>query len=1151
MVSKTVKKTRRYSKDKSYYNERKIELNLKNPIDYSMYKNNGVKTSKYNLLNFIPLNFFYQFSKVANIYFLILTILQTVKTISITNGVPTIAPSLVFVIFVSMVKDLLEDLKRWKSDAEENNGGVLVFENGFFQKKTWKDLKVGKIVKIQEDEPLPADLIVLGTSNENGKCYIETKNLDGETNLKIKKVANKLSDIFSNKPTNYLMEKSLGIKYEAPNSYLYVFKGFVQVYVKDDNNVNIPLDNNNIILRGSSLKNTDYIIGVVCYSGHQTKVMMNSIKAREKKSLLETQLNSYIILVFLFLIIFCMIGAAIYILWINQNFEDIGYLEINLDSSLTDFLKRFGNWLLIFGNFLPISLIVTIEMVKFFQAILMSKNKNMIDKNNRKSIVQSSNLNEELGQINYIFSDKTGTLTCNDMIFKYIIVGDKIFGEKKNEEEISIINKEEKPSFIRENIPHVDFDDNSFFCSIKENEDIKEIIQLLGTCHDINIHKNEYQANSPDELALVYFAKKCGFEFSKRNEKGDLIIDAYGKKIVFKVLEVFQFSSDRKRMSIIVKDKDDKIWLYCKGADNIIFSRSDKVLKNGKDVSFLEKAVDNFAVQGLRTLVLARKKITQLEYSKFSEEYEKAMNDLNNREKKIKILQSEFENGLQVIGATVIEDKLQDQVPESIKDFIKAGIKVWVLTGDKMETAINIGHSTNLISKGLLLLKLSSFEKSRLRKSLNEYLKNLDNLKKSEFAFVISGDALITIFQNQKLKKKLTKIILFAKSVICCRVSPKQKALIVKMVKEAIPTARTLGIGDGANDVNMIVAANVGVGIKGFEGQQAARSSDYVIGEFKLLHTLLFFYGREYYRKNSYLILYNFWKNVILVLPQFFYALLYNNFSGVTLYEGYLYQFVNVFYTSIPIIIFAIYDQELLEEELKSNPKYYKIGLQRLLFNTLNFSVWYFKGICQAFFICLLSSFIEMAPQKNGRFLGFWGFGIIVFLNTQIVSNIKILIISNSYNFWVFFFTFGSFLLFILSFFLVNISPSNDHYELLEEVLGSPIFYISLIMIITVCSFFDYLWNLAQKIIFFNYINIVLPQKKVKDEILETQTLETFSDLEKMENVDDSIMVNDKKHSQRNMDNETRIILSEKTEKSSDRKEHLKSLTTLLQKKKF
>ena len=1146
MVSKTEKKPRKFSKDNSYYNERKIEINLKKPVDFSMYKDNSVKTSKYNIVNFIPLNFFYQFSKVANIYFLILTILQTVKTISITNGVPTIAPSLIFVIFVSMVKDFLEDLKRWKSDAEENNCLVLVFENGFFQKKTWKYLKVGMIVKIQEGELLPADLIVLATSKDSGKCFIETKNLDGETNLKIKKVEGKLKDIFCNKPTHYLMEKSIGIKYEAPNSYLYVFKGFVQVYGdKINGNVNIPLDNNNIILRGSILKNTDFVIGVVCYSGHQTKVMMNSIKAREKKSLLETQLNSYIILVFLFLIIFCMIGAAIYILWINQNFENISYLEIEIDSSLTDFLKRFGNWILIFGNFLPISLIVTIETVKFFQAILMSKNKNMIDKNNRKAIVQSSNLNEELGQINYIFSDKTGTLTCNDMIFKYIIIGDEVYG---NSEEI-YINKQDRPDFIKDNIQHVDFEDNRFFNSINDNNNIREVIQLLGTCHDINIHKNEYQANSPDELALVYFAKKCGFEFFKRNEKGDLVIKEYGKESVFKILEVFQFSSARKRMSIIVKDKDDKIWLYCKGADNVIFSRSEKKLENGKDISELEKKVDNFAVKGLRTLILARKQITKNEYFKFSEEYQKAMNDLNNRETKVKNLQSKFENGLKVIGATVIEDKLQDNVPESIKDFIEAGIKVWVLTGDKMETAINIGHSTNLISHNLIILKLSSFEKNRLRKSLNEYLKSLESLKKSEFAFVISGDALITIFQNENLKKKLTKIILLAKSVICCRVSPKQKALIVKMVKEAIPSARTLGIGDGANDVNMIVAANVGVGIKGFEGQQAARSSDYVIGEFQLLHTLLFFYGREYYRKNSYLILYNFWKNVILVLPQFFYALVYNNFSGVTLYEGFLYQFVNVFYTSIPIIIFAIYDKELLESELKENPKYYKIGLQRLLFNTLNFSVWYFKGICQAFFICLFSSFIEFAPQTNGRFLGFWGFGIIVFLNTQIVSNIKILIISNSYNFWVFFITFGSFFLFILSFFLVNISESNDHYDLLGEVLGSPIFYISLIMIITVCSFFDYLWNIAQKIIFFNYINIVLPEKKkAKEEILETQTLETFSDLEKMDNVMNNNII--KNNSERNINNETRIILSEKTEKNSGQKERLKSLTTLLQKKK-
>lgn len=190
-------------------------------------------------------------------------------------------------------------------------------------------------------------------------------------------------------------------------------------------------------------------------------------------------------------------------------------------------------------------------------------------------------------------------------------------------------------------------------------------------------------------------------------------------------------------------------------------------------------------------------------------------------------------------------------------------------------------------------------------------------------------------------------------AVLCCRVSPIQKQQVVKMVQECVPKAKTLSIGDGANDVPMISAAHVGIGIKGVEGQQAARASDYAVGQFKHLRRLVFYYGRESYRKNSTLVLYNFYKNAILVLPQFWYAVVYGNISGVTLYDAILYQLSNVVFTFMPIVIYAVLDKDAGDDYLESSHQYYFPGPKNLFFNPLIFWMWFGTGVIQAFFITI------------------------------------------------------------------------------------------------------------------------------------------------------------------------------------------------------
>lgn len=1041
----------------------------------SIYRSNSVKTSKYSWVTFFPLNLIYQFTKTANIYFTLICILQSIEPISITHGFPTSAPGLVMVILISMFKDFLEDHKRWVSDKEENNYETRVLSRIDFIRLKWAKLKVGHIIKVETNEVIPADMVLLASSNKiAGLCYMETKSLDGETNLKAKEVPEQLNSMLSTSTVgDFIKTQSLIINCEDPNPILFNFKGTLTA-----NNQTISVNEKNLLLRGTKLKNTDWIIGIACYTGHDTKIMLNNVKAKQKRSLLEIQMNLYIFVIFLCLIMFCLISATLYIVWIQNWHDSLSYMDLSDENLTSQFTVRFFNWILIFTNFVPISLIVTVETVKFVQALLMSRDYFMEtlqpDGTRTGVVVQSSNLNEELGLIQYVFTDKTGTLTCNDMVFKKLLVGDVEY--PSNEPFDPKICK--PPEFVLDSVPHVDFNDPYFFNMIAENEDIKEILLLLSTCHSIVIYNKEYNANSPDELALVNFAKKCGYNYIGKDESNNIILKVLDKGICYKVKYLFEFNSDRKRMTIIAEHPNGEILLYCKGADSIIFKRSKNQLKQGSLEIFKDR-LDALAVEGYRTLVLARRKLSQEEFEKFSQQYEAALSSLGNRDEAISACQDSIEVDLEIIGATAIEDKLQEDVPETIKILREAGISVWMLTGDKVETAITIGLSCNLIYDGMQLFEIINTENIGLK---NQILGNLKEIKfkqtKSKIGLVVSGDSLVQIGSDIDLMKIFSKLALKCESVICCRVSPKQKAEIVLMVRKAMPDVQTLAIGDGANDVNMIVGAHVGVGIQGVEGKQATRASDFAIGQFKFLRNLLFVHGRESYRKNSIMILYSFWKNIVLVVPQFWYALVYTNLSGMTLYDAALYQMVNIIYTSAPIIIYAVLDKELPYEVLLSKSYYYKHGLRRVHFNIQNFIMWFVIGVTQAFLIAFQCSFIEYEPQWNGKYVGFWGYGTFVFICNQLVANIKILIISNSINVWIYLFTLVSFGIFILSFFVINQLDNNSHFKILNLLGASPMFYVLLISIVLTCSYFDYLWTITQKIIFFKYLNITINSKK-------------------------------------------------------------------------
>lgn len=358
-------------------------------------------------------------------------------------------------------------------------------------------------------------------------------------------------------------------------------------------------------------------------------MMLNSVKARPKKSTLENDTSLAVVLTFGLVVTICFISALVYSIWDDKNGSILSkYMLAGESLFIWNLLSRMGNWILIFGNFVPISLLLTLETVKFFQGFLMSQDKNLVTEATGITCkVQSSNLNEELGQVEYVFSDKTGTLTCNEMRFKYLIVGNQVYGTQRGYLSPTI-----------KNVKNVDFEDPRVWESASNNfstpdcQRLKEAILLLGLCHTVvREHDGEYNASSPDELAFVNLAKLVGCEFLGLDHNNYMLVEQFGEQVKYKLLDVFEFNSDRKRMSAIIETPDGKIIMFCKGADSIMIPRYHREKKH--EFHQLQDHVEKFAAIGLRTLLLGSKELSREEYRQFKTEYDVgSSNDVESQE---------------------------------------------------------------------------------------------------------------------------------------------------------------------------------------------------------------------------------------------------------------------------------------------------------------------------------------------------------------------------------------------------------------------------------------------------------------------------------------------------------------------------------------
>ncbi len=857
-----------------------------------------------------------------------------------------------------------------------------------FQRDYWKNVQVGDFVRIYNDDQIPADVVVLSTSDPDGACYVETKNLDGETNLKLRhslRCGRKIKHARDCERTEFVIES------EAPHPNLYQYSGVVRWTQQDPDKPGAdgtqmaePISINNLLLRGCNLRNTEWILGVVLFTGSDSKIMLNSGITPSKRSRIAKDLNWNVLYNFAILLIMCLISGLVEgINWAKGN-NSLDYFEfgsIGGKPSL-DGLITFWAAVILFQNLVPISLYISLEIMRTAQAFFIYSDLDMYyEKLDYPCTPKSWNISDDLGQIEYIFSDKTGTLTQNVMEFKKVTINGVPYGEAYTEAQAGMqkrqgIDVEKEGAKAREEIaqarqkmiveirklhdnPYL-YDDELTFVApdfvadlAGESGEVQQkgnhdFMLALALCHTVIAEtipgdppRIEFKAQSPDEAALVATARDVGFTVLGNTQNG-IRLNVLGEDQSYPVLNTLEFNSTRKRMSAIVRMPDGQIVLFCKGADSVIYSR----LKKGEQSELRRATADHlemFAREGLRTLCIARRILSEDEYQIWNREHELAAAAVQDREEKLERVSDMIEQDLTLLGGTAIEDRLQEGVPDTIALLADAGIKLWVLTGDKVETAINIGFSCNLLNNDmeLIVFKIDDDQVTTAEAELDKHLQAFNMTGSDEelkvarknhepppptHAIVIDGDSLKLVLE-EALRQKFLLLCKQCKSVLCCRVSPAQKAAVVEMVKNGLDVM-TLSVGDGANDVAMIQEADVGVGIAGEEGRQAVMSSDYAIGQFRFLQRLVLVHGRWSYRRLGEAIANFFYKNMVWTFAIFWYQI-YENFDQTYLYDYTYVLLYNLAFTSLPVIFMGVLDQDVSDKVSLAVPQLYRRGIER------------------------------------------------------------------------------------------------------------------------------------------------------------------------------------------------------------------------------
>lgn len=1287
------------------------------------YVSNTITSSKYNIYTFLPKQLRAQFSKLANCYFMVVAIMQMIPSWSTTGQFTTIIPLMIFM-SISIAREGFDDWKRHTHDKEENSkvahvvcedadlasfdaqsihtimtetipvypeeptnasstslsDSKNIFSNSVsmtrynlrLNRTAWKDIKVGDVLQINENDWIPADVILLAVDSDETEAFVETMALDGETNFKSKFAHPELLKL-TQRPSDLKNVRCL-VTTEDPNPDLYNFEGHFS-----SNGYKYALGLDNVVYRGSILRNTRSVLGLVVFTGEESKIRMNNLKnPRTKAPKLQRNINFIVLFMIFVVIMLSAFSTMAQRLYLQNDLHKAWYLfdqDVGVAATLMGFI-------IMYNTLIPLSLYVTMEIIKVMQLLFLQYDIDMYDpKSNTPADAKTATILEELGQVSYVFSDKTGTLTDNEMLLrKFSVCGaywihdtDQLAQEKEDPEfgehhmakvdAIRPLQQQKAPmagrksttSLVRQSMEMSSIRSSTTWRSTAQPEKEQNLASSLyllkyiqthpetifsrkatffllsiALCHTCQPRKTKsvnnsstytladsseeeqlndldedasinYQAASPDELALADAARDLGFVIADK-QNGVITVktyphgfDAPARSDRYEILDVVEFNSVRKRMSVVVKFPDGRVGVICKGADNVILellknaelakkkardiflSSADRKtqeaeivlqnkvsaeLENRKSLSSLTSAsmdvaerigsidnivsrqesdisqiaakarkslhiqqnkrysmddyndadksqsshafiprdkllvneefaiektlehIEEFSSEGLRTLLYSFKWLNNAEYELWANEYREAKIALTDRAKKVEEVGAKIESNFELLGATAIEDKLQDGVSEAIDKLRRAGIKMWMLTGDKRETAINIGYSCRLIKDYSTVVVLSSDEGTeRLTQRISTASLEIKAGRIAHSVVVVDGATLGEIESDPTLFSVFIELCIQTDSAICCRASPSQKASMINSVRKLRKRDVTLAIGDGANDIAMIQSADIGVGITGKEGLQAARSSDYSIAQFRFLLKLLLVNGRYNYIRTAKFVLTTFYKELLFYLTQCVYQR-NTMFTGSSMYEKWSLSMFNTLFTSLPVLCVGMFDKDLKPSTLLAVPELYAIGRNYRAFNLKVFIYWMVLAALQSVGVSFIAYYAwGFTATKDNTTLPL---GTLVFWTLVIVINAKSQFLEQRNKQWL---AFASFIISVAGYGLWNVLIMFLHrsnittiyyadYGLME--FGADIsWWATLLILPTSLLFFDFVLQLLK--IMFNPSDVQLFQIYEKD----------------------------------------------------------------------
>lgn len=898
-----------------------------------------------------------------------------------------------------------------------------------------RDLKVGDVLKLGKDQRVPADVVILKSyTNENsseanepapavetteallvdplsdpaidqsaatiadghestselgntpsadaggvGEAFIRTDQLDGETDWKLRLGSPLTQSLDSCEFTR------LRIIAGKPDKKVNEFVGTVELVPKDtaeyDPHVSKPSPLSNEVDGESSPKNSNSApltidntawantvlasncttLAVIVYTGPQTRSALSTSASRSKTGLLEYEINSLTK-------ILCALTATLSIVLVAlEGFEHVEDVK---------WYVKIMKFLVLFSTIVPISLRVNLDMGKSVYSWFIQR-----DQGIKGAVVRTSTIPEELGRIEYLLSDKTGTLTQNEMEMKKIHVGTVSYANEAMDEVASYIKHGfSVPASTDASQSSVLITPSSTFVAStvtatrtrrEIGSRVRDVVLALAICHNVTPTIEEengqaitsYQASSPDEIAIVRWTEAVGLRLIHRDRKGLTLQSVDTGRVVIRVriLEIFPFTSDGKRMGIIVQFLDGsgtaasknieagEIWFYQKGADTVMTSI---VAAN----DWLDEETANMAREGLRTLVVGRKRLSVQQYEEFAANYKEASVALNGRDAGMARVASQYlERDLELLGVTGVEDKLQRDVKPSLELLRNAGIKIWMLTGDKVETARCVAVSAKLVARGQYIHTIAKLKRK------DEAQDHLDFLRsKTDACLLIDGESLSLFLTH--FRTDFISLAVLLPAVVACRCSPTQKADIAKLIRE-YTKKRICCIGDGGNDVSMIQAADVGVGIVGKEGRQASLAADFSIEQFCHLTKLLVWHGRNSYKRSAKLAQFVIHRGLIISVCQTMYSIAIK-FEPEGLYKDWLMVGYATVYTMAPVFSLVL-DKDVDENLANLYPELYKELTSGSSLSYRTFFVWVFVSIYQGGMIQGLSQILTSVEQVD------------------------------------------------------------------------------------------------------------------------------------------------------------------------------------------